>query len=423
MADVPDTGSVNLWDQTWAKVNAVLGGGGKMQLIYPFMDWTWPVPNPGYIDATAYSVVGQMPKWSAVGKYAPSDKTLYDSYKIMINECPKLVLTPEQQQQVRQVQDQINAAQTTLTQDTNAKNYDWVQAQKVPPGVPPPNYNDWYESSGWKARLDADSQAVQKAANTKAEIVQQQNANYTAAIQKAAMPTDPYGSKAGFLKCSINGKDEWRPGFILNQGQDWVAQLTQGGGNPLTIQMEASKETHAMKESWAGGAADYGSCFFGIYANGSWHDMNLTESDSKVQVEINIKAVTQVPVRAGEWYDSGYLSYLAKYNQWNSPFTTQGGQSPVFGKGGMLPLAISSMIAGYQISFSISMSSSTYERHVADFKASGGIRIGPFHIGGGYETHSDTWTKTATGTTFKGESKATYPFIVGFIVAEPGIGE
>ena len=423
MSSIPDTGSVNLWDQVWAKVNAVLGEGGKMQLIYPFMDWTWPVPNPGYIDKTAYSVLGQIPKWSAVGKYAPSDKSLYDSYKNMINTCPKLVLTPEQREQLKEVQDQINEAQTTFTSNTKAKNYDWVQAQKVPPGVPPPQYAEWMVSSGWKATLDADSLAVQTAANNKAEIVRQQNANYSSAIQKAAMPTSEYDKKAGFLNCSVSGNDEWRPAFITNQGQDWIAQLTQGGGSPLHIEINASRASHAMKESWAGGAADYGGSFFGIYIDGSWHDMKLTESDLDVNVSIDIQAVTQVPVRAGEWYDSGYLSILAEKQQWNPPFTTQGGQSPVFGQGGLLPLAISSLIAGYKVSFRISMSKNTYDRHVSDFRSSGGIRIGPFHLGGGYSTHSDTWNKSTDGTTFSGTSTARYPFIIGFMVAEPGLSD
>ena len=422
MSSSPDTGSVNLWDQTWAKVNAVLGGGSKMQLIYPSVDWTWPLPNPGYTNATANSVVDQVPNWSAVGK-SISVSSLYASYKILINKCPKLTITPELEMHLKQANEKLDAAHTTLTGDTGAKNRNWIEAQKVPSGILPPKYDEWLVSSGWKARLNADSQAVQKAVNTKVEIVQQQNAYYAPAIKKAAMPTDPHATKPGFLKCNVNGKDEWCPGFILNQGQDWVAQLTQGGGSHLTIQMDASKAAHAMKESWAGGATGYGSSFFSIYANGSWHDMNLTESNLEVQVEINIKAVTQVPVRAGEWYDGEYLSYLATCNRWNSPFTTQGGESPVFGKGGILPLTISYMIAGYQVSFSISMSSSTFDKYVSDFKACEGIRIGPFHVGGGYNTQSDTWTKETSGMTFKGESKATYPFIFGFIVAEPGLGE
>lgn len=80
MTTVPLLPDTNLWDQTWSKVNAMFGGGGaNVQLIFPFMDWTRNIPPPGYIDATAYSVVGQVPKWRAIGKYNPSDKDLYST--------------------------------------------------------------------------------------------------------------------------------------------------------------------------------------------------------------------------------------------------------------------------------------------------------------------------------------------------------
>ena len=149
--------------------------------------------------------------------------------------------------------------------------------------------------------------------------------------------------------------------------------------------------------------------------------MNLTKEDSSVTIEINIEAITQVPVRAGSWYNSGYLDVLAKNDYWNPPYTKTGGQSPVFGKGGILPLTIMSMLCGYKVGFKINMSSSTYSRHSSEFEASGGIRIGPFHIGGGYRTSTDSWDHSTDGASFSGQSKADYPFILGFVVSQPGL--
>ena len=416
----PDDGSVNLWDQTWAQVSDAFGGQ-NLQLVYPFVDWTWPQPKPGFINDKAYRVVGQVPKWSAVGKYSPLDANLYSSYKTVLEKCPKPTTTPEQRQQLKDVQDQINEAKATLASDRDAMMYAWAQAQRVPEGMPPPSdFDAWKQENGWTARLQVDELALQSAENIKAEIVKQQNGYYYEAIEAAAMPTKDEDHKEGFLKCQVNGNVEWRAGF---QGQDLVTELTNGGGIPLTIHTDASKPSSSMKTSWAGGATDYGNSFFGIYMNSSWFDMKLTESDSSVQVDIQIKAVTQVPIRPGKWYDSGYLSFLAKRHEWNPPYTTKGGERPVFGEGGMLPLMITELYAGYHVSFTITMSSETFKRHESNFKAARGIRIGPFHIGGGLTTRDDSWIKTASGSKFSGESKATYPFIIGFIVAEPGIGE
>ena len=417
----PDQGTNNLWAQTFSKVESILSGGATFQLVFPFIDWTWSIPPPGYIDPTAYSILSQIPSWSAIGRYSPSPKDLHSSYLNMIAKCPKLVVSPEKQQQLIEAEDHINKTQATLEQTQNAAYLAFQNAQKTPPGVPPPKYEEWIESSGWSTKIKADKSVYESAVKTMLLIVAQQHPAYEEAINAATPPSDPYKPKPGFLKCTINGQDEWRAGFTVADGQDWISQLTRGGGQPLHLSLDTSSSSSAIKESWAKGATGYGSSFFGVYANGEWKDMNLTREDSSVTIEINIEAVTQVPVRAGSWYNSGYLDVLAKANYWNPPYTTTGGQSPVFGEGGILPLTIVSMVCGYKVGFKINMSSSTYSRHSSEFQASGGIRIGPFHIGGGYRTSTDTWEHNTDGGSFSGESKADYPFILGFVVSQPGL--
>ena len=420
--ETPDKGTNNLWDQTFSKVKDILAEDAKFQLVYPFIDWTWRTPPSGYIDPTAYSILSQIPSWSTIGRYSPSPKDLYSSYTNMIAKCPKLTIPPALLQQLKEAEDHINRTMRTLEQDQHAAILAFEKVQNpCACGVPPPEYEQWLENSGWSRKLKADRTAFDKAVKTKTLIVAQQHPGYEAAINAATCPSGPYASKPGFVKCTIYGQDEWRAGFTVDDGQDWVNKLTRGGGQPLHISLDASSSSSAIKESWAKGATGYGSSFFGVYTNGEWKDMNLTKEDSFVTIEINIKAVTQVPVRAGAWYNSGYLDVLAKDNYWNPPYTTTGGQSPVFGEGGILPLTIVGMVCSYQIGFKISMSSSTYPRHSSEFQACDGFRIGPFHIGGSYRTCTDSWEHSTDGASFSGQSKAEYPFILGFVVSQPGL--
>ena len=411
----------NLWDQTWGKLNDAFGKGKNFQLIYPFMDWTWNYPNPGYIDAIAYTVADQMPAWSAIGSYEPSATSLYSAYTSMLRQCPKLLPTPEQQQQLKEILEQIRSAQGILTSDTAAMKYDYVQARKVPEGVPPPEYEKWLVSSGWQKRLAGDAEVVDKLTTTQAEILAQQNPEYKVAIDASTLPTDDFDTKPGFARCDVMSNVSWRANYIIGTtGQDWKAQLSSGG-NSFSLSAEASQNSHSMQQSWAGGAGGYGR-FFGIYANGSWHDMDLSESDSSVKVEINIQAVATVPIRPDpNWFNSGYLKILASNEQWNQPYTTKGGAHPVFGEGGLMPLMITGMVVGYKPSFKITMHSSTFHRYQSQLETSGGVRIGPFHIGGTYKRTTDNWNKEVKDDTFSGKSTADYPFILGFTVAEPGL--
>ncbi len=338
----------------------------------------------------------------------------------MLPECVNVVPPPDKKQQLKEITDQLNAAQTKLTSSRNAKDYDFTQAQNPPPGVPPPTYAEWYKSSGWEARIESDEANVVRLAGIQSDIVKQQNPGYKNAIDASTMPTTKYESKPGFAKCSVSGSDDWRANYILSNGQDWIEQLTQGGGMPLNFSIDASENSSNMTKSWAGGSTDLGD-FFGIFANGSWQKMNITQKDNSVKVEINVKAATQVPIAPDSWYNAGYLKTLASKGDWNYPFTTAGGKSPVFGEGGIMPLMITGLVAGYQPQFTITMNSSAFSEYKDQFSVATGIRIGPFHFGGSYSSKTDDWKKNMKDGTFSGVSTATYPFIIGFTVARPGL--
>ena len=398
-----------LWSQVWSQVNSTLGGDEKLQLVYPFIEWTWPIAPSGYINATAYSIVGQIPKWSTVGIYSASPDDFHANYLQVLRKCPKLTNTPAQQQQLREADNQVTAAMNRHKANRNAAKYEYEQAKKS--SEPPTEYEEWLSTSVWKVALGADEAAIKKATETKKQIVSQLNSDYRDAIEAATMPTDPYCVKEGFSKCNVNGVDEWRPHYIVKNSQDWVAQLARGGGNSLKIHLKSS--TTEMSNSWAGSTSDQ-HCFFAIRIKNSWQDITLNECDTDISVDINIGSISQVPVRPGRWFKSGYLAFLAKRNHWVEPFTTQGGSSPVFGKGGMLPLMVTGMVVGYQVSVDISMPSSTCTQHA--FKDSDGIRIGPFHVEG------STWKKiTESKWTLSSDSKAPYPFIMGLTVGIPGL--
>ena len=401
-----------LWSQVWSQVNSILGEGEKLQLVYPFIEWTWPIAPPGYINATAYSIAGQIPKWSTIGRYSASPDEFYSNYVEVLRKCPKLTSTPAQQQQLREADDQLTAAMNQQTANRAAANFAYDQAKKS--SEPPTQYEEWLITNGWKAILEADELATKEAAETKKEIVSQLNSDHKEAIEAAMMPTDPYSAKEGFSKCNINGMDEWRPHYVIQNGQDWIAQLTRGGGNPLKIHLDSSITTPLREkpDSWAGSTSDQHG-FFTIRVKDSWQDIKLSESNTDINVDININSVSQVPIRPGQWFKSGYLAFLAKNNNWVEPFTTQGGSSPVFGKGGMLPLMVTGMVVGYQISIDMSMPSSTFTQHA--FMESDCIRIGPFNVKG-----SKRKKITESKWTLSSDSKAEYPFIMGLTVGHPG---
>ena len=54
------------------------------QVLYPFLDWWWPDPPTGYVDANAHLLWSRLPVLGPVGEmtiFEPSDKELYSVYR------------------------------------------------------------------------------------------------------------------------------------------------------------------------------------------------------------------------------------------------------------------------------------------------------------------------------------------------------
>ncbi|MCX6024554.1 MAG: hypothetical protein NTZ05_23045, partial [Chloroflexi bacterium] len=162
--------------------------------------------------------------------------------------------------------------------------------------------------------------------------------------------------------------------------------------------------------------------FFEIEASGSWHKLDLTESSQEVKVSVTLQAAAVVGVTPGSWYNGGYLRKLAlDPHAFTTPYAPSGGESPVFGEGGLLPLSVVGLVVGYQPSFRIEMDQAAYDHHLQEFSGSGGIRIGPFVFGGSGRHVTDNWTKTHDNRVYEGTSTATYPVLLGVIVTRPGL--
>ena len=427
--------NLSLWDQIWTKVNSILKSSEKLQLVYPTVSWYWSPPEPGYINSEAYSILNQMPQWSAViGMYFPSATDLFTAYKVMLSSCPKLTIPPDLESQLQEIQVQIDAATKKLQADEEAKNNAWIQSQNVPLGTEPPVYDEWMQTSGWKEQLDHDLQAIEKANDIKVQLIKQQNEGYEAAINACALPTGP---KEGFAKCDISGTEEWRANYIISD-VDWASQLVSGKrGFPLSIHIDSTNQSSSINRSWAKGAQDTPS-FLRIQNKGRLSDLLMS---GDFVIDIDIKAVTVVPIQQDSWYNSDYLTQLAEKGWWNSPFTTTGGSSPVFGKGGLLSLKVSGLIAGVGISFRMeyapkssltdvgvtlttNVTTQLYNEVPSKIVTSDEFHIGPFH----FDTKRIDTVPSAVipgqkmnlVSVFSGESSDAHPGIIGLIVSECG---
>lgn len=414
----------SLFGQTYTQIiTNALNGAGNFQMVYPYIDWWWPTAPNGQIAPQALSLVNSVPQWSAIGQFAPGSSSLFNAYGQVLQHVNPTI-PPDQQQAFTNAHNNLIAAQNQWQNDQTAMYRAWtVASSNLPPGVPAPDYASWSVSSGWAATLQTDNLQIAKAQQVQAQVTGQQSPQLTQALQAATLPSNATSVVPGYS--TMNQGDGTLvpvPAFnIGTSGQDWVALLSQGGGNQISINLSQSASSYDYSKSWAGGNASFNRIFWAVNVGGSWQQWNVNQSDQSVAATIKFTA-TQVQVMPGQWYNGGYLRSLAETpGSFFAPWTPTGGTSPVFGQGGLLPLQIAGLVAAYQPSFSITMSQNSFSQAVQQFNASSGIRIGPFSFGGSGGHESNTVKMSASGSTFTGQSTATYPFIIGVLVAKPGL--
>ena len=383
-----------------------------MQL--PFSSYYWEDPKPGYIDYRTYNLFDQRPLWNAVGERDVAATGVYENYGTVVQFAPKFVATPQQQQDLNDLDSQINRAQSEISEAKQALYTAFAIEKKAAENVGETlEYSVWVVKTGKNAIIETNELLVAKLSNQRAAILSQYPDN-KAVIEAYTPPSDPsavYTDKA-FLKCFINSKEYWRAVYEAPTPHD-IINMMSTGGQPLEFKISSLESSTSKKHSWAGGNASYNMGFFSIYGGGSWEKFDLDENTESVSMVVKFDKIDTFPVGRGEWYNGVYLSSLKNADNWASGYSGK----KVFGKEGLLPLITTNFIAAIGMTLTIQVSQSSFAKNQEKFGASGGIQIGPFRFGGSGGSSSEKWERKAADSAFTIKLTDKYPYIIGFLVA------
>lgn len=417
--------AINLYGQTYERiVEQVLGGRREnFQLMNPWLVWEGLAgPQKGYVNPQPYRFAGQVPKWTATGTYAPGGGDAHQAY-LKVLSLVNVTGSGAEEDRIKAARKAVDDAQKRLADDIQQADEDYIEYRDSLAGtvIPVQSYDDWY-AENWKSQIDGDKVAYSKALNTLAVVIGQKDPSLKAAMEAATPPTDAHHLKPGFVKYKAGSDIGVLPDYITEDADAWVARVLDKGGLHLSIHLSASASSTALSQSWAGGSGEIKDLFFAVHGKRGWEKLDLETKDKTVTVNITIKAFGMVEVTPdSSWYNSGLLRRYAIQDTWNAPYSTSGGhgKKPVFGKGGVFPLRVTSLIVGYQPSIDIKMSEATYKKHHERWNTATGIRVGPFVIGGKGGHGDDTWSKHTDPRKFHVESHDNHAYIMGITVKTP----
>lgn len=418
--------------QVWGQfINGVQGAvgegpeGSQLQVLGAPIPFDWGVSSGNTSPFEYWNFCNQLPKWSAVGGYTPAQGGFISAYESFLNAM-KQDFSQALKNQITEAQEKIAALTAHRTEIVTVvggayKTYVNNQAQF---GIPADSYETWVKTSGFQNQLDVASEQIQKQADIIRSLLAQQNRAYADAW--AAFSDEKN------MRIYTDASNNLFTKRIINWSENPVNMTQKLRSGKLaaakTISFGYSTSKYDYEKSWAGASASINHVFWGVSGGGAWTKMNESDNASSYSASITFKNLSIVMVTPNTgWFKSGYLKTQA-----NGPFVDDntvgfanqatGNQTYFFqGPKAILPSQVTGILVGYQPTFEITMSESTFESTFEQVQASGGLRIGPFHFGGSGGHTSSFKKSTSKANTIEGTDTSNVAQIFGVFVAQlPG---
>jgi hypothetical protein len=409
--------------EVWGKfINAVqeaMGGGqdnAQLQVLSATIPFDWGIATGNKNPLEYWNFCNQLPKWSNVGQYIPLGGSLVSGYESFLNKI-KQDYSQDLKNQITEAQQKLAADSTNLQSSITQASVEYKQyadnQQKL--GLPADDFNTWKSTSGASTQIEILQAQVTKDGEVIKSLLAQENRQYADAW--AAFNDEKV--KKFYTDASNNVMMKRIYEWSANP-TDMVQQLRAGTlANAKTLSWSNSSKDYDFSKSWAKGSASIGNFFWSVGGGGAWTQMNTSEVQKSFSASISFKDLSLITVNPESWLNDGYLKTNA-----NGPYVDNntvgfaneatGNQTYFFGgEKAILPGQVTGILVGYQPKFKITTSSSSFNDVYKSVQGSAGVRVGPFHFGGGGGHTTHITKSTSEENTIEGEDTSNVPHIFG----------
>lgn len=407
--------TADMWGYMYqAFINSLKVDPTNFQLVTPFTSWDWATTSLGHLDSREYDFVSTVPQWSGVGAYASGGARLSDAYELFLLA---LVVSadPVQKQKIDDQQNVCADKRAIYERAVRTAREKYNGDPTVKDNTP--DFGTWLTDeysigypygtaiAGARDVLDNEMDLLE-------QFIKQSN------DPTIKLASDKFNNQKFWSSIDTGSLEDafTTPGFSKTESYTkWVQKVKAGGGNPATLSWANSQSHYDWKKSWAGGKGSYGTPFWGIEVGGSWEKEDSLATSTDISVEIGFKAWDMLQIQDAGWFDQPFVDarcggeYRAGYSE-----------ADFFGESGSMALRKTGMLVVYKPSFSIKSKTGFSKTQKEKFEASGGLRIGPFKIGGGGGSSSVIQDKAVTENEFSGTTDSELPFIAGITVQKLG---
>ena len=175
-----------------------------------------------------------------------------------------------------------------------------------------------------------------------------------------------------------------------------------------------SQKTRSSNWNANGG---WNGAFFSFSAGGGGANFNNVVKTSTDNVTLRFCNLTYIPLRPGDWWDVGLLQAIDRGAIPLKPDSPQANKK-ILGPQGQIPRMVKGAVVARRIAFTAQLDRSNLEEVRRSSSGNGGLRIGPFSVGGGGGSTSFSRNFDSAQGLYGRSTNTTVPVILA-IITEP----
>ncbi len=415
-----DLGEI-LWLQYISALEDKIQIQGTPQVTYPFSVWDWGGKStlPG-LTFPQYQFLDQVPEAPVPNSQEFGSKPGFGSqYRLFLQSIDDIPATDNAayEKLLQDQDDAINQLNLVISEIVAAfQNYldaggtetrtEWLNHEGVGFKLKLEQANDAYATA--TARVDNFRQKLAGPIKDALEIYQDNLIN----IPDPLNPQKP-------LKVPGWGTSQTPYNHVLQiTGNQFGGNATKGAQASFGI--TAATKRFDFEKAYGSGQTYVFGDFFAAELNGSYERVDTSSFTSEYSITYQYQDLTTVKVSPGAWFTGGIMGTYQNgpYFPFRPSGFKQDGTRPYFfGSGGLLARQITDVVVGYRPQVIIDGGEQFRQTVEQQIKVGGGLRIGPFFVGGdgGSETTSGSISFDGAQITVQGEGD--WPYIMAVVSA------
>lgn len=406
------------WNEVWDRFDKIFPKGNDTNIIHAL-----EVPVPAtWADASDLDtlrdlqrIAGAIPEEKYVLEPSRMQRTLQDVYTEIVLSVELPNLSPEQRAKFQAALDKFETAR--LAYEARAKEFDGLWDAEVTKATAKGHTVDSRDVLQFRKAHPNYFDSVVAQMNLAVIDVQRFDSDAPLWVNAVRALRSEYS----YSTASTSAPGVWTYHGGTSILKTIATDCTDGsdkGVERLTFDSNTTATT--IRNSGWNGSGGWGGTFFSLDIGGGGTNYSQVVTSGSESVSLRFCKMTYIPLYAGTWLSVPFLQAIdrGEYKLKQEKLSQDLRGKKILGPDGLIPRLVKGAIVARNISLEAKLGTTNLNEFKKHIDGSGGLRIGPFNIGGGGGSDEYSRTYTAQNGAYGRSTDFSVPAIIA-IITEP----